>query len=317
VITPPDLTDAIRTAFGSGRRLQHLDRLAGGSHKGVYRLTLDDATTAIAYVWTDEENFWPADPHDNDDLNPFSAANGLRLFQAAHGRLAALGLRVPELYLVRADDLAIVEDFPGDNLMDRLAQDPAAAAPTMARLADDLAVMRAYRAPRFGKIALIDSGGTSRAATCEDQALETALLCLAEAARRDHRIRSAEDRLRDRLHELRAAVQPRSELSVVHGELGLDHVMVDADGRPVLIDIENLMYFDVEWEHVFLRIRLGDDYHHVAADGLDEARLALYMLTERLSLTAGPLRLLDGPFPDRAFMESIAEYNLNQALALI
>ena len=27
----------------------------------------------------------------------------------------------------------------------------------------------------------------------------------------------------------------------------------------MLIDIENLMYFDVEWEHVFLKIRLHDD----------------------------------------------------------
>jgi hypothetical protein len=41
------------------------------------------------------------------------------------------------------------------------------------------------------------------------------------------------------------------------------------------------------------------------------------MLAQRLSLTAGPLRLLDGDFPDRAFMASIAESNLNEALALI
>jgi hypothetical protein len=34
------------------------------------------------------------------------------------------------------------------------------------------------------------------------------------------------------------------------------------------------------------------------------------------SLTAGPLRLLDGDFPGREFMKQIAEYNLNQALAL-
>ena len=75
------------------------------------------------------------------------------------------------------------------------------------------------------------------------------------------------------------------------------------------------MYFDVEWEHVFLRIRLHADYRHVSVDGLDEDRLALYMLIQRLSLTAGPLRLLDGDFPDREFMRGIAELNLNEALA--
>jgi hypothetical protein len=78
------------------------------------------------------------------------------------------------------------------------------------------------------------------------------------------------------------------------------------------------MYFDVEWEHVFLRIRHHDSYYPpLAVDGLDEDRLALYMLAQRLSLTAGPLRLLDGDFPDREFMRGIAEYNLKQALALV
>ncbi|WP_367669682.1 hypothetical protein [Streptomyces sp. DT2A-34] len=52
-------------------------------------------------------------------------------------------------------------------------------------------------------------------------------------------------------------------------------------------------------------------------DGLDEDRLAFHLLAQRLSLTAGPLRLLDGDFPDRAFMAAVAEYNLNQALDLV
>jgi hypothetical protein len=97
----------------------------------------------------------------------------------------------------------------------------------------------------------------------------------------------------------------------------LDHVLVDRDGNPVLIDIEDLLYFDVEWEHVFMRIRLGGDYERLAVSGLDENRLVLYMLAQRLSLTAGPLRLLDGDFPNRTFMQGIAEHNLTQALALV
>jgi hypothetical protein len=176
--------------------------------------------------------------------------------------------------------------------------------------------MRRHRAPSYGKVAVIDGGGTSRWPSCEEAALEFALRCLAEAASRDQRIEGARDRLEGRLHELAATVRPRAEYVVVHGELGLDHVLVDRDGNPVLIDIEDLLYFDVEWEHVFMRIRLGGDYGRLAVSGLDEDRLALYMLTQRLSLTAGPLRLLDGDFPNRAFMQGVAEHNLNQALAL-
>jgi hypothetical protein len=94
-------------------------------------------------------------------------------------------------------------------------------------------------------------------------------------------------------------------------------VLVDRDAHPVLIDIEGLMYFDIEWEHVFLRIRFGKRYQRLHRDGLDERRLSLYMLAMRLSLVAGPLRLLDGDFPDREAMMGIAEHNLQQALALL
>jgi hypothetical protein len=98
----------------------------------------------------------------------------------------------------------------------------------------------------------------------------------------------------------------------------LDHVLVDPEGRPVLIDIEDLMYFDVEWEHVHMQIRLGRDWARtVGVDDLDEDRVALYMLAHRLFLVAGPMRLLDGDFPNRAFMHSIIEHNLNEALALL
>jgi hypothetical protein len=55
----------------------------------------------------------------------------------------------------------------------------------------------------------------------------------------------------------------------------------------------------------------------LTVSGLDEGRLVLYMLAQRLSLTAGPLRLLDGDFPDRPFMQGVAEHNLNEALALV
>jgi hypothetical protein len=112
-------------------------------------------------------------------------------------------------------------------------------------------------------------------------------------------------------------VRPRSEYGLIHGELGPDHVLVDRLGQPVLIDIEGLMFFDAEWEHAFLRIRFGEHYQWLDRGNLDEQRLAFYTLAMRLSLVAGPLRLLDGDFPDRDAMMRIAEHNLQQALALL
>ena len=44
---PESLAGVVRAAFGPGPRLAAVDRLRGGSKKGVYRLTFDDAATVI------------------------------------------------------------------------------------------------------------------------------------------------------------------------------------------------------------------------------------------------------------------------------
>ena len=324
VVTREDLAGAARAALGSGSKIKDVTRLAGGTTKGVYRLTMDDGLTVIAYLWEDSQNYWPPAPNQNDAADPFSPGNSIGLFAAAHRRLASLGLRVPEIYLLDRDracyraDIAILEDFPGEDLLAFWERDPVAAEPTLARLREALAAMRACRGRAPGKVSFIDAGGTPRWPTSEEAVLALGLRCVTEATERDRRIADNRERLTGRLRELAAAVRPRTEYSVVHGELGLDHVLVDADGNPVIIDIEDLMYFDVEWEHAHMQVRLGRDWATTVGVGdLDADRLALYMLAQRLFLVAGPMRLLDGDFPDRAFMHSIIEHNLNEALALL
>jgi len=323
-VTREDLAAATRAALGSDRKIKEVTRLAGGTTKGVYRLTMDDGATAIAYLWEDSENYWPRAPNENDVADPFSPSNSIELFATAHSRLASLGLRVPQIYLLDRDrvhyraDIAILEDFPGEDLLTLWERDPVAAEPTLARLRAGLAAMRNYRGRAPGKVSFIDAGGTPHWPTSEEAVLALGLRCVTEAAERDRRIAGNRERLTDRLRELAVAVQPRAEYSVVHGELGLDHVLVDGDGNPVIIDIEALTYFDVEWEHAHMQVRLGRDWARTVGVGnLDDERLALYMLAQRVFLVAGPMRLLDGDFPDTAFMRSIIEHNLNEALALL
>ncbi|WP_420492712.1 hypothetical protein [Kitasatospora camelliae] len=77
------------------------------------------------------------------------------------------------------------------------------------------------------------------------------------------------------------------------------------------------MFFDIAWEHAFLQIRFGHRYGALTPPGLrlDPRRLDLHTLATRRSLVAGPLRLLDGDFPDRGLVAGIAEHNLQEALA--
>ncbi|MFJ1549715.1 phosphotransferase family protein [Streptomyces sp. NPDC088246] len=319
-----DLSGLVRDALGAGCHVVAVDRLRGGSKKGVYRVRLDGTRTpsVIVYSWAEAENFWPG-AREADPADPFAPASGLVPFLTAQRSLDSLGARVP--WILLADDsrrrypadVAVVEDVSGGTLEALFETDPTRAAGALGDLAGILEMMHRHQGEHYGRLDLLERGGSVSEIPCERRVLDRALRDLEEASGRDRRIAAAGAALRDRLQELADRVSPRTEYGLIHGELGPDHVLVDADGHPVLIDIEGLMYFDVEWEHVFLQLRFGERYTALARHGLDPQRLDLYMLAMRLSLVAGPLRLLDGDFPDRAFMQGIAEHNAKEALALL
>ncbi|WP_329190517.1 phosphotransferase family protein [Actinacidiphila glaucinigra] len=318
------LSGIVREALGSGVDVIGVDRLRGGSKKGVYRVHVrgSRAASVIVYSWADGENFWPS-AEGVDAGHPLAPASGLVPFLAAQRTLDRIGVRVPALVLAddsrrrHPADVAVVEDVAGPTLEALLRTDPARASDALSELAAMLGVMHRQRGRRFGRVDVLERGDKASGDSCEQVVFERALEDLAEAAERDPRIGSAAAPLRDRLRELAARVTPRTEHRLIHGELGPDHVLVDAQGHPVLIDIEGLMFFDVEWEHVFLQLRFGERYPALSRPGLDPARLDLFMLAMRLSLVAGPLRILDGDFPHRALMRGIADHNAKEALALL
>jgi hypothetical protein len=296
-------------AAGIRAGLGEVARLPGGSKKGVYRLGLDDGSTVVAYVWDDEESYWPPRDALAGAVDPFADASGIELFAAAHDELTRIGVRTPRLVHL-GDGVALVEDVPGGNLEVLLETDPVRGERTVEVLARMLETMRSHTAPYFGKLTV-----PVRTGTCAQVVLDRAMRDLDESAARDERIRADLPRLAALAVELAERIGPRREHALIHGELGPDHVLVGEDGVPMLIDIEGLMFFDVEWEHVFMQMRFGEHYRLLHAGGLDEDRLRFYRLAQHLSLVAGPLRLLDGDFPDRAAMAGIAAYHAEQVLA--
>lgn len=311
-----EFAGVVRSAFGS-RELVSVERLRGGSKKGVYRLMLDDHTTSIAYVWNADEDYWPESTKQDED-DPFGHATGLGLFEAAHAKLSAIGVRVPKLVMLDrsksavAGDVAVVEDIHGGTLQALCEHDPQRARQVLARLSDVVQAMHDTRRDRYGR-----PGSASPDVTdpVEHVVLRRAVADLAQAAARVEQIGAVEHRLAELLDQRHAAVATRTEYGFIHGELGGDHVLVDDNDQPVLIDIEGAMFFDIEWEHVFLELRFGDNYRYLRTDGLDGDRLRFYRLAMYLSLVAGPLRLLDGDFPHRAAMLGIVEHNIGRTLA--
>jgi aminoglycoside phosphotransferase (APT) family kinase protein len=320
--TAESLRPVVRAAFGGGRRLLKVERLAGGSKKGAYRLTMDDGGTALVYAWDDSEDYWqdvlPERP--DDPADPFSHASGLALFEAAARRLATAGVRCPEVLFTDRSrtlypaDIAVVEHVTGGSLETLLDKDPAAAERPLSVLADWLAAMSAVRSPSLGKVAFVDAGGRSPRTSCERAVLDRALAELSEIAGRDRRVAGAQRRLEEMLHSLAEPIEPRAAWALVHGELGPDHVLLDHRGQPVLIDIEGAKYFDVETEHVWTRMRFGEHYAKLRGGGLDEDRLRLYQLCMHLNLVAGPLRMADTSHPEHDWFRWLAEHHLELVL---
>ncbi len=311
----------VRAAFGS-RPLLRVERLAGGSKKGAYRLTLGDGGTAIVYAWSDSEDYWPDVPADGtgDLSDPFSHASGLTLFEAAARRLASAGVRCPELVFTDRSralypaDIAVVEDVTGGSLEALLEKDPGAAERPLSVLAGWLAAMAAIRSPSLGKVAFVDAGGHSPGISCEKVVLGRALAQVSKIAARDQRAADGRGRLDEALRSLAGRVKPRTASALVHGELGPDHVLLDRYGEPVLIDIEGARYFDVETEHVWMRMRFGEHYAKLSGPGLDQDRLRFYQLCMHLDLVAGPMRMADTSHPDRDWFRSVAAHHLQCAL---
>jgi hypothetical protein len=325
--------------LGRDRTVTSVLRLRGGSKKGVYRLEFDRGPSEVLYVWRDEEDFWPesavAAEGKGDPTNPFAHASGLELFAAANTCLVDLGVPTPRMTLAGfgigplESDIALVEDIRGPTLETLLKSQRHLVPAPFAELRRALDTMRVHLGAEMGKVAAVPplaDGGTTSAAragtsrthdgTCHSIVLERAIDDLDDAAARIERLAPWRLALWKRLTDSAEAIEPRRQLSLVHGELGPDHVLV-ADGRPYLIDIEGLMFFDVEWEHAFLEMRFHDDYEQLRIDGLDDARLRFYRLALHLSLVAGPLRLLDHDFPDRQLMERIVAHNVERTLSFL
>ncbi|MEU4237842.1 aminoglycoside phosphotransferase [Actinoplanes sp. NPDC026619] len=292
------------------RPVAEVSRLAGGTKKGVYRVRLGgDSGTVILYRWTAAENYWPSVATAPDD--PFDGEAGMAEFEANHAALRGAGVRVPELLELSHDGaFALVEDAGSESLERLMERDPVAAAAPLTELGAALRRMHADVTGHYGP--LTRPAGPQRPA--EDMVVDRALRHLAAAAEQDTRLAAARERIADRLHRLRAAVTPRREFALVHGELGPDHVLVNEAGEPVLIDFEGLVRFDAEWDHAWTAMRFEADYPRLEPPPLDPARLDLYTYAQVLSLIEGPLRIAATDFPDRQWMLDLAEWNIAKVL---
>jgi hypothetical protein len=190
-----------------------------------------------------------------------------------------------------------------------LEQDSDAGREPLAALAGMLRRMQDHPAPRFGKVGVVDGDLPVSGDSGVRIILDGALKDVEEAAARDERIRAGRSALIDTLQGMAARVTAPARVGLIHGELGPDHVLVSPDGTPVLIDIE--------WEHVFVRMRFGRHYAPLSRDDLDADRMRLFQLAMHVSLVAGPLRIASGDHPQAPWFRDLAAMHTGFALDMV
>lgn len=312
-----DLQQYVKKILGDEYSVATVTKMHGGAQKVVYRIDCTNGFTCILYVWDMAMNYFKEEiERDTSGERSY----GGDLFELNSKYLGQQGIQAPTLYDLNKDrdryafDYALVEFINGKKAEDFFRHPDARVQDTVfERIGDMLAKMHAAERETYGK-----SNQTEiHPDPCHLLQLENAKEQLAYAAQYVHSISVNQDRLLAALYDLESQIAPRKRYAFIHGELGPDHILVNADLEPYLIDIEGAGFFDIEHEHSFLEFRFQEYYRYLKNEELDPNRMQFYRLHHHISLISGGLKLLHRGFPDQSFAKGIADHHTRCAMQFI
>ncbi|MGM7724796.1 phosphotransferase [Metabacillus sp. Hm71] len=312
-----DLQDYVKKVFGSDYLVVRILKINGGAQKVIFKLDFSNGFSCVLYIWDPASNYFQEEQA-NADINERSY--GSDLFELNNQYLIQQGIRTPALYDLNTErtrypfDYALVEYVAGHKAEDYFHHsDSKVQNKLFQKLGDMLARMHTNNKKSYGKLnhELINTE------SCHLLLMENAKEQLSYASQYLECIRANQIKLLDTLYELESRIKPRTQYRFIHGELGPDHVLVNDELDPFLIDIEGAMFFDIEHEHSFLEFRFGDFYRFLKNDALDYNRMLFYRFHHHISLTSGGLKLFHRGFPDKQFAKGLADHHSQSALRFI
>ncbi|OMF26295.1 aminoglycoside phosphotransferase [Paenibacillus sp. FSL H8-0548] len=299
----------MRKVFGTGYSVSNVTKMHGGAQKVVYKIDCTNKFSCILYVWDITMNYFQEEIA-NEAINERSY--GSDLFEINNKYLLENEIKTPILYNLNKDrsrytfDFAFVEYINGHKAEVYFHNpDPRVKDQIFEKVGDMLTGMHAKERPIYGKPNQLGSHMEG----CHLLQLENAIMQLSYVSQHIESIRANQSKLLETLYELESKIEPRSRYGFIHGELGPDHILVNDNFEPYLIDIEGAEFFDIEHEHSFLELRFGDFYRYLKNDNLDRNRMLFYRFHHHISLTSGGLKLLHRGFPDQQFAKGLAEHH--------
>lgn len=316
-LDPADLQDDMKKVFGTDYLVTRISKMHGGAQKVVYKLDCDNGFSCILYVWDLAMNYFQEEI-ENDDIH--SRSYGGELFELNNNYLTERGIRTPALYDMNKErsrypfDYALVEYVEGQKLDSYFNQPNNSDHDELFQTVGDIvAGMHVNERSTYGKVNQISAANGE----CHHLQMKDAKTNLSYIIQHMEDFKLNYSKLLDKLYELEARIQPRKRYGLIHGELGPDHLIINNNLDPYVIDIEGAEFFDIEHEHSFLQIRFGDYYKFFENDTLDPNRMLFYRYHHYISITAGFLKLLHRGFPNQQLAKSVIKLQSENALRFI
>jgi hypothetical protein len=317
-ISSTDLSRYLKEALGEDRDVVSQTNMYSGAQKVVYRVDCSDGFQSMLYIWDESKNYFQAKKLQQSTIHESS---GAELFEYNYKFLTERKVRTPEIYLMNREreeyvyDFAIVQYISGGSVEQAISRNNVESSEkVLNNVGILLRKMHAIQNPFYGSLW---EGNIGDKETCEEIILREAIENLDYLSKYIDQVKVNQHNLTQVLRELQGKIKPRKDYRLIHGELGPDHIMVDERLEVYLIDIEGMMFFDVEFEHSFLDFRFGDSYQYLADPQLDKDRLLFYKLHHHLSCTTGGLKLVQRGFHNPTFAQEIMESNLRSSLEFL
>ena len=312
------VSEVLRDLWGTSCQLQDLRDLNDGFAKKTYLLQLRNPDMqCILHIWSKPDHQLTEIETDTDwILGP----SGSDLFRVNTEFLRSHGVPTPELFFlddtktVCEYDFALVEYIEGGNFTDHNQQCGAGSTQLILdRINEMLMILHAMTAPSPGLL----TQRRPRESRCERLVWEHVRPTLDLACEFNESIRSYRGQILVTLQSLLDAIEPRSVFSLIHGELGPEHIIVSPESEPYFIDCEGVRYFDLEFEHSLLRARFGSQYGTFERTDLDPNRMKLYALNHSIGWTAFASEAVTGDSVDREWATSVMISNTREVIRLV
>ncbi|MCR8844286.1 phosphotransferase [Paenibacillus sp. SC116] len=315
-LDPKDLQTHVKNIFGTEYVVANIENMHGGAQKAVYKVNCMNQFSFVLYVWDITINYFQQEIEKEQRSEHHYSS---QLFVQNYTFLHEVGIRVPYLYYVNQDRLRYSFDFAFVEYIDAQPSDAFFQADRMTqhniftKTNDMLAAMHANTSCTYGKLHELGNNNEP----CYASIMKNAQLQLDFAAQHIAHIAEHQTQLLDTLSTLESRIEPRQQYHFIHGELGPNHIFIDQQLEPCLIDIDGAMFFDIEFEHSFMAFRFDKLYPYFKNNALDRNRMLFYKMHHHISYAAGGLKLLHRNFPDRQLAESIVSFNSQCVLAFL